>query len=756
MLLVKNESKTSEIISFLTSSPLFSDVDEGILHDLARELEYVNSPSGEVIMREGELGKCLYILMSGRLRVVKQYGEQDEKLLNEIEPGNTVGELELFISDKNSATVVTDEASKLLVISKDDYYKITEKYPSVAKRLNKTVVAYLRRNQLRSALNSSLRFGALGSSILQDLQAKLQWQTLLNGETLVQQGSCCDSLYLISVGRVRLVVEHPGKEDEVIDEIGRGESVGEVAFFTNQPHPHTVYAVRDTEVAKLSHESFDELLNKYPSAITRTFSHTIIKRLSKRLSEGKQFTNTVKTMAIVPTSPQVPLSDFTARLVKCVSKINPEILHLTSEEVDKQLGKPGIAQDDIDVWDAVDVTLVSWFSEQETKYDYVVYEADSTSTAWSRRCIREADHIVLVGKANSVPSLSQIESKLRLHEPGRHSNSRKSLVLLHDNSTKLPSGTKEWLERRQVEHHYHIRRDRDADFERLARILTGNAISLVLSGGGARGLAHIGTIRALREANIPIDMIGGTSQGSLISGLAAMNWDAERISRECSKVITSPKYNFPMVALASGKAWTNALKKLFGEIQIEDLWLNYFCVSANLTRANMKVHKSGLLWKSVRASSSVPGILPPISDAQDLLVDGGVLSNLPVEVMRQHNHGGKIIASDVSATANMQVTTPIEGAINGLYVLWRKVTRKPLGIPAINDILMQSAMIASTNTLDKTKQMADIYIDLPVDQYGLLDFNKLKEIAEIGYQAAKKQIAEKKKQGKLPDIIQSK
>jgi predicted acylesterase/phospholipase RssA len=316
-----------------------------------------------------------------------------------------------------------------------------------------------------------------------------------------------------------------------------------------------------------------------------------------------------------------------------------------------------------------------------------------------------------------------------------------------------PKETRRWLEPRQVNHHQHFRLGETADFQRLARHLTGKRVGLVLGGGGARGYAHIGIIQAFKEAGIGIDIVGGTSMGSLIAGQLALGWDYQTMVKRSKDAL--PKsvldYTLPIAALNAGRRWTTMVETLFGEAQIEDLWLSYFCVSANLTQAKAIIHDSGPLWEAVRTSTSIPGVIPPVLKNGDLLVDGGVLDNLPVAMMKQRNGGGPIIASDVSAPVDLQVTTDFGPYLSGWRLFWQRLNPfvKSPDIPSLGATIMRSSLLSSAQALDTAKAMADIYIYPPVEKYGTLEFTAMEAIVDLGYTYGQKMVQEWRKAGKL-------
>jgi NTE family protein/lysophospholipid hydrolase len=200
---------------------------------------------------------------------------------------------------------------------------------------------------------------------------------------------------------------------------------------------------------------------------------------------------------------------------------------------------------------------------------------------------------------------------------------------------------------------------------------------------------------------------------------------------------TLKDYTLPMVSLITGRKLNKALRYMYGDIQIEDLWVNYYSVSSNLTRAQTEVHKQGPVWKCVRASMSIPGHIPPIVFDGELHVDGGVLNNLPVDAMREICDG-IVIANNVSPKVELKVTGSNEGEYSGWdYMLNAlKPSSKKIEMPSILNILMRSGTLYSIKAITVSKAMADIYMSPPIDKFQLLDFEPAHEIEEVGYQYA--------------------
>jgi predicted acylesterase/phospholipase RssA len=318
---------------------------------------------------------------------------------------------------------------------------------------------------------------------------------------------------------------------------------------------------------------------------------------------------------------------------------------------------------------------------------------------------------------------------------------RQELVLLHPGGSPRPAGTSRWLDELEVAAHHHVRAGRDADYERVARFVTGRACGLVLSGGGARGLVHLGVIRAMEEGGVPIDYVGGTSIGAVIGSFLAQGLDHEA-RMEVAEAPSADRrfavnFTFPLVSLSSGRRMTEFLWSRLAGIEIEDLWTPYFCVSANLTRASVVVHERGDLALAVRASVSIPGVFPPVFHEGDLLIDGGAMNNLPVHVMRARLRGGTLVASDLHLDVETEVREPFEPSLSGWRLLARKLN--PLSAapdaPSIFSVLQRTMELGEHGS--RAERIAATPIDLhlrpPVGPCGMFDFKTAFSLIDAAY-----------------------
>jgi predicted acylesterase/phospholipase RssA len=276
------------------------------------------------------------------------------------------------------------------------------------------------------------------------------------------------------------------------------------------------------------------------------------------------------------------------------------------------------------------------------------------------------------------------------------------------------------------------------DYARVGRFASGRAVGVVLSGGGARGLAHIGVIRACSERGVPIDAIGGASMGAIVGALCASGLDADQVAAHLRDEYVDHHdydYTLPIVALSSAAGSVRRMKRLFGDRGVEDLPIPYFCMSTNLSRAEPVVMERGPLWRAVRMSSSLPGLLPPIADRGDLFVDGGLLNNLPADVMRERG-AGLVIGVDVTPGVDLRTSEEVEASISGWSALWRRVVSRQRAFPSIVDIMSRAALVGCIRDAARMRAACDVYVAPAVEAYAMGDFGAIDRLIAAGYESA--------------------
>jgi predicted acylesterase/phospholipase RssA/CRP-like cAMP-binding protein len=579
---------------------------------------------------------------------------------------------------------------------------------------------------LDTLLATSSFFGQLDDETRVFVREHLESQMVPGGSVLIHQGDTDDGLYLVALGRLRVSMERDDGSTIVLAELGPGEVVGELALMTNEERSATVTALRDTYVLRLSTESYETLVREHPAAL-RQITSAVVSRLVGSLRSGLP-SSPVVTIAVVPLDEAPEIQQFAERLHASVQRLTGAAGQITAAATAEALG-------DLDKVAAE--RLASWFAQHDAGFEVVIHVADPGPTPWTEACVRQADLVLLVASSRSGPHVRPVERAI--NERRQRVQCRTELLLVHPAGTHDPHGTARWLAVREVDRHHHVRADRDVEVDRAARLLLGRAIGVVFSGGGARGIAGIGALRALEELGVPIDAVGGTSIGSLIGGGVARAQTPDEIADQMRRaVIQSSPFDitFPAVSLATGKRVTQRIKEAAGGLDVEDAWRRYFCVSTNLTRGEPEVHRFGPGWFAVRASFSIPGVFPPVRTVSgDLLVDGGILNNLPVGVLRAEHYGITVIAIDVGRTRDLTAgSLPDGGVVSGWKLLMSRIdpTVANQGETAgLGRILMRITELGSERSDDR----GDVYVRPEVDNYSIADFKAFDRLIQLGYEA---------------------
>ncbi|XP_077398600.1 patatin-like phospholipase domain-containing protein 7a [Vanacampus margaritifer] len=716
--------------------------------------------AGSVVARQGDQEVSIQFVISGLLHVYQRMIDREEDTrLFVTHPGELVGQLAVLTGEPLIFTVKAQRDCSFLSISKAHFYEIMRVEPKVVLNVAHTVVRRM-------------------SSFVRQIDFALDWMAVEAGRAVYRQGEKSDSTFIVLSGRLRSVIMKEDGKKELIGEYGRGDLIGVVEALTHQNRATTVHAVRDSELAKLPEGALSSIKRKFPQVVTRLIhllGQKILQQVNLPLTgrslalhtpgskwdAGNQASN-LSTVTVLPVSEEVPLTAFTLELQHALLAIGPTLL-LTSDIIKQRLGAAAL--------DSVhEYRLSSWLGQQEDIHRIVLYQTDYTLTPWTQRCIRQADCIIIVGLGEQDPAVGELERMLE----GSAVRAQKQLVLLHKEDGPPPKGTVDWLNMRSwISRHLHLscpRRvfskrslpkllelyqrvfekpaDRHSDFSRLARVLTGNAIALVLGGGGARGCSQVGILRALCEAGIPVDLIGGTSIGSLLGALYAEHRSHSRMrmrAREWAMEMTSVfkkvlDLTYPVTSMFSGAAFNSSISNVFKSKQIEDLWIPYFNITADITASAMRVHTDGSLWRYVRASMSLSGYLPPLCDPKDghLLMDGGYINNLPADVAR--SMGAKVvIAIDVGSRDETNLTN-YGDSLSGWWLLWKRLNPLAEKVKVLNmaEIQTRLAYVCCVRHLESVKNSDYCeYIRPPIDRYRTLEFGKFDEIAEVGYQHGK-------------------
>ena len=581
-------------------------------------------------------------------------------------------------------------------------------------------------------------FGDGHDALVAEAIPLLDWVELKGGETLVQRGDPAAAVYFVVSGRLRTHVARDGERAE-IDEFIRGETIGEAEVLMEEAHPATVVAVRDSVLARIPAPGFATLWRRHPEFSARMARLSIGRMRQSRERERRPKPATV---CVVPISDGFDTRGFAASLAEEIARWGAVTLQ-SRDTVEAEFG-PGAAN--ARPTEERYHRLTVWLDELERRHDFALLLADDGETEWTRRCIRHADEVLFVARMDAPMRVHPIEERLCTGDRAITA-ARQSLVLLHPQWRRHPTGTAAWVDRRPVDAHYHVRPELPRDIARLARILTGNATGLVLSGGGAKGFAHLGAFRALEESGIEIDLVGGTSIGGVMAAYVSFDLPAaEMIDLARDAFASNPTGDLnllPLVSLVRGRRLKrtidDAVLAATGvEADVLDSWRTLFCIASSYSSAREVVITRGRLDRVLRASVSIPVALPPVPHEGELLVDGGVFNNFPADAMRRLGVR-RLIGVDLAHRRPQRCSyEEVPGPLALLRDRLRGVARARDEVPSLGTLLVGTTLLYSESRRVQAREAVDLYINPDLSDVGLLDWKAFDRTVERGYEEARR------------------
>lgn len=574
-----------------------------------------------------------------------------------------------------------------------------------------------------------------GESLDEAVYAALKPVSLRGGDWLFRQGDPGDSLYFLVRGRLQVWANVPSSSEPqtLLGEVLPGDSVGEAGLLNGSARSAGIRANRDSLLIQLNAADFQQLAIKHPALVMRLASHvaSLMQRNISGQGGGQRGFSTITLFALHESQSLVAARDELAQTLassKGVCVLEPSAL--------QSMGAPSSHST---IHDELPEALKQWLSEQENEFSMVVYLCAARDDAWTRFAIRQADMVVYMADAAQPAGLTALEQGLL--EADVKPAGQVALVLNHARPEIL--GSQQWLEPRELDFHLHLRPDQPSDRERVVRILSGRGIGLVLGAGAVRGLSELGVFKAMCELGVPVDWVGGSSIGSIVGAAIAHDWSPEKATAVAREAFVKGKpfsdYTLPVVSLIRGKRMIRLLREQV-DVNIEDLPVPFFCVSSILDRGEVHVHRSGPVVEALRASAALPGVLPPAVVDSQLVVDGAVLNNLPVDIM-QKQPVKRIIAVDVSVRGERKVDYPeIPSAWAVLCGRFLPFSRKQR-VPSMATLILRSTEIGTLLQAQERGRRADLLINPPVRQFGLTDVRSFDQVVDAGYQRAKEQLS---------------
>ncbi|MDW8478742.1 MAG: patatin-like phospholipase family protein [Xanthomonadales bacterium] len=553
---------------------------------------------------------------------------------------------------------------------------------------------------LVQALAGSAFFGGLEPHVLARLLRDAERRSLRGGALLFRAGEAARSMGYVVAGCLG-VFAGPEATGPLLGRIGAGETVGEMGLLSGRPRSATVVALRDTELLEFSRASFERLIDTHPRALLE-LARILIRRLERR--ETAERDAVPRTLALLPLE-GAAAGEAAERLAAALAPLGPT--HVVAPE---ERGRPA-----------------GWFSELERRHRFVLYPGDPAAPGWDLFCARQADLELWVGGLEA--------GRWRVPVPPAPWRPR-WLALLAE---RIPRGL--GARGRALGAERVLPVAAAGGWARLARLVARRGVGIVFSGGGARGFAHVGMLQALAEAGIEADAVGGSSIGAVVAAGVACGWSLAEITARFRDAFVRSNplgdYTVPFVALTRGRRVSERLRAHFGGVDVEDLDLPFYAVATRLGAGSARVFAEGPLWLALRASTAIPGLLPPVFHEGEVLVDGGVADNLPVAPMRALAPGrivGLEVAGDFRLRSSWDETEL--PPLPRMVLEWFRGRRRH----DIARILLRAGMVNSEAALAAARERLDLHLRPPLDGLDLLAWRDLDRIVEAGYRYASERL----------------
>lgn len=550
------------------------------------------------------------------------------------------------------------------------------------------------------------------------------------GESLLKAGEKGSAFYILIYGRLGVY----SADDLRIAEITSGDIIGELAVLIHSPRSHTVRATRDSVLLEIDYRAYLYLENNFHQEILFLAKKSLFRMRNnvRHFQPGEH----AKTIAIVPASTSNPKKfdqifkehlnhDHKVRLVEESDLRNQFSTSLPLSELDE-------------------TEIIGWMNSHEDENRFVIYVCDGNNSDWTKRAIRSSDRILLVAESGLSTECNASENYLFSLKDEQ--TPFIDLVVLFPEGTKNATGVQEWLHLRNVDLCHNVIQNNEAHIQRMVRFVTGKAVGVVLSGGAAKAIGHLGFLKALEEMNITIDYIAGASMGAVIAaGYASYGLEKSlAINKEfISRYSTTP--TFPIQSLLTGNREEKLFREQWGDALIENLWLHFFCVASDISNDRLKVFQSKEIWKALKASISIPGVFPPVYTPEgEILVDGGILNNLPVDIMRSRLGGGFIIAvnCNVPRKRTSQRFSKFSSTSSGWRLLFDYLNpfKKERGGLSIFAVIFKSFFTATLKEQLLQESKADVVIHLTTNHVRMHEYRSYENTINQSYRDAKEQL----------------
>lgn len=756
--------KLSRLVSFSLGS-----TDQSVIDTLTDESSVVMVKAGEIILPAESKSEYLYFVIDGAIEVgtekkqeygIKSASYKDEdatkddyfRKLYQVFQGDFVGAMTCFTDEVSFVTWRSSskgsKSSLLFRLPKETFQSLVDKNSGI----------------LIQCVNKILTIDF--SPLVHLFDWGIDWMIVQAGTLLAKKNETCNKMHVVLSGRLKAAPGSSGRHKE--DEYGRGSCIGETYMLLGEKYPVDIFAIRNSELAVLPVNVLEYIMHVFP----QTAVH-LAKDFAARQDQQKRGKNratrsystlphndiSVATMAVVPLCFESchEAHELSETISCALNKLAPTAL------ITKSIAKKSVGSKVFNLRNAVhEFKMSRLLGDLEESHRLTVYQTDQKFTWWTKLCIQQSDCVLLVVNAKQAPSCAHLERYLAwAHKKFLVRHYVQVLVLQqvkHDDNSSIEKrvpisqALSEWIESRNFIEGQHLVRkpikDYEKDVARMCRRITGRSLGLALGGGGARGLAHVGVIRALMERGVSVDICGGTSQGAFVGALYAKNPDSYEELLQSSRKMADKMSNkreklfdltLPIVSYFNGDRFNKCIMDCVGaNTNINALIINFFCVSTDLCTAQKVIHTKGLCWKYLRASMSLHGYLPPIAEHGQLLVDGGYTNLIPGDIMLEQMNAKAVICVDVSRESVYDDYYEYGTSLSGFSLLLNSLNpfAKTVRVLSMGELSQKLIWVSSDNHRAEVMNTADLSLTPPVSEYGVLEYDKFDEIVEKGYQYA--------------------
>jgi NTE family protein len=598
------------------------------------------------------------------------------------------------------------------------FSRLADSHDEQAVVAQQSVAEFLRNVPVFAPLSDAMRteIAELGSVV-----------SLRRGAWLFREDDPADSVYVVRLGQLEVIRESP--TPETVNTLTRGAVLGELALLGDSTRNASVRALRDTELLQIARSHFESLLRSQPE-LTLSLARALGAQLkaSRAVPPRRGRPVTIALQAIGEDVPLIGLADELSRMLCTWGRV--AVLHPGDKQSPGALLEGGLAERMTSQDAAAKFTPLVERCELDHDQVILVCGASERTVAWDEFCLARADRVLVAVGANAPdPRPAELQARERA--------SLRGCDLLGYGVNRGSASLAGWIAQLEPASTFAIRTDghRRSDMARMARRLAGQALGVVLSGGGARAFAHIGVLEQLQSAGVVIDRVGGVSMGAFIGGLLACGHDSKAIDAYCYEewVRRNPMndYTLPRMALIKGQKARAMLERVFGDVCIEELDRSFYSASVDLKRSSLVIDRNGPVFLAVGSSMALPLIAPPQLRAERLLIDGSLLDNLPLAPMTSTGEG-RMLAVDIKGGEER----PPADAATVPDAATRVADRRTMRVPSLPGTMYRIALLSSANTTEAARVHADLTIEVRVGAVGLFEFHQIDEARAAGRRAA--------------------